>query len=193
MLTRHAVLLTAPTVDPRLAPVYPGQRRATPLEPTLVEVFILNSLNLFRMNTFCWSPRFAQFWCNLNPFRINTCKSVSKQTTLSPFRMNTYKKHRGGGESPQTVNSLFTELLYLPKKRQRPFRSDGGICEKGAPSSGEKIVCCDLVVRGRRHRRSLLELAYPVFSAAALFYGEVGGHREKRRSRLGALNVRQRV
>ena len=140
MLTRHAVLLTAPTVDPRLAPVYPGQRRATPLEPTLVEVFILNSLNLFRMNTFCWSPRFAQFWCNLNPFRINTCKSVSKQTTLSPFRMNTYKKHRGGGESPQTVNSLFTELLYLPKKRQRPFRSDGGICEKGAPSSGEKIV-----------------------------------------------------
>src|SRR5260370_6034892 len=65
------------------------------------------------MNTFCGPPRFAQFWCNLNPFRINTCKSVSKQTTLSPFRMNTYKKHRGGGGSPQTVNSLFTELLYL--------------------------------------------------------------------------------
>src|SRR5260370_41513848 len=65
------------------------------------------------MNTLCGPPRFAQFWCNLNPFRINTCKSVSKQTTLSPFRMNTYKKHRGGGGSPQTVNSLFTELLYL--------------------------------------------------------------------------------
>ena len=128
-----------------LPPVYPEQRRATPPEPTLVEVFILNSLNLFRMNTFCGSPRFAQFWCNLNPFRINTCKSVSKQTTLSPFRMNTYKKHTGGGGSPQTVTSLFTKLLYLLntlylQKRQRPFRSDGGICEKGAPSSGEKIV-----------------------------------------------------
>ena len=25
----------------------------------------------------------------VSPFRINTCKSVSKQMTLSPFRMNT--------------------------------------------------------------------------------------------------------
>ncbi len=33
----------------------------------------------------------------LTPFRINTCKSVSKQTTLSSFRINTYEKHRGGG------------------------------------------------------------------------------------------------
>jgi hypothetical protein len=29
--------------------------------------------------------------------RINTCKSVSKQTTLTLFRMNTYEKHRGVG------------------------------------------------------------------------------------------------
>ena len=28
-------------------------------------------------------------------FRINTCKSLSKQTTLTPFRMNTYEKHGG--------------------------------------------------------------------------------------------------
>src|SRR5258708_24157061 len=113
MRPRHAVLLNAPTVDPSLPTVYPEQRRATLLESTLTEVFILNSLNLFRMNTFCGSPDFAQFWCNLSPFRINTCKSVSKQTTLSPFRMNAYKKHRGGGGSSQTVNSLFTELLHL--------------------------------------------------------------------------------
>jgi hypothetical protein len=33
----------------------------------------------------------------LNTFRINTCKSVSKQTTSSPFRMNTYEKPGGGG------------------------------------------------------------------------------------------------
>src|ERR1700682_1175497 len=33
----------------------------------------------------------------LTTFRINTCKSVSKQRTLTPFRMNTYEKHRGGG------------------------------------------------------------------------------------------------
>src|SRR5271170_6051480 len=29
-------------------------------------------------------------------FKINTCKNVSKQTTLTPFRMNTYENHRGG-------------------------------------------------------------------------------------------------
>ncbi len=32
-----------------------------------------------------------------NSFRMNTCKSVSKQMTLTPFRMNTYEKHRGWG------------------------------------------------------------------------------------------------
>ena len=31
------------------------------------------------------------------PFRINTCKSVTKQRTLTIFGMNTYKKHRGRG------------------------------------------------------------------------------------------------
>src|SRR5260370_18359109 len=33
----------------------------------------------------------------LTPFRINTCKSVSKQTTLTSFRINTYEKHPGRG------------------------------------------------------------------------------------------------
>src|SRR5258708_4098995 len=103
MRPRQAVPLTTPKADVCLAPVYPEQRRATLLESTLVEVFILNSLNLFRMNTFCGSSRFAQFWCNLNPFRINTCKSVSKQTTLHPLP---------------------------PKKRQRPFRSDGASAKR---------------------------------------------------------------
>jgi hypothetical protein len=37
----------------------------------------------------------------LTTFRINTCKSVSKQTTLTTFRMNTYEKRGGGvGVSP---------------------------------------------------------------------------------------------
>jgi hypothetical protein len=34
-----------------------------------------------------------------NPLRINTCKSVSKQRTLTLFRINTYKKQGGGGVS----------------------------------------------------------------------------------------------
>src|SRR5260370_6524303 len=35
------------------------------------------------------------------PFRMNTCKSVSKQRTLTTFRINTYEK-RGGGGVPNT-------------------------------------------------------------------------------------------
>ncbi len=33
----------------------------------------------------------------LTPFRINTCKSVSKQRTLTRFRINTYEKRGEGG------------------------------------------------------------------------------------------------
>jgi hypothetical protein len=33
----------------------------------------------------------------LSTFRINTCKSVSKQTTLTSFRINTYEKRGEGG------------------------------------------------------------------------------------------------
>ena|ERR1700740_1710138 len=34
--------------------------------------------------------------CSTSSFRINTCKTVSKQTTLTPFRINTCEKTRGG-------------------------------------------------------------------------------------------------
>ena len=38
-------------------------------------------------------------------FRINTCKSVSKQMTLTPFKMNTYEKTGGEGGSTQKVRT----------------------------------------------------------------------------------------
>ena len=40
----------------------------------------------------------------LNTFRMNTCKSVSKQGTLTPFRMNTYAKPGGRGASRAIVS-----------------------------------------------------------------------------------------
>src|SRR5712692_2654653 len=128
MLARHAVLLTPGTVDVCLPPVCPEQRRATPVESTLIgmlQVFILNNLKLFRINTYekrggkgRKRARFAQFWCNATPFRINTSKSVSKQTTLSTFRINTYEKQGGGGGSPQTVNTLFRRKAHIPTSHQ---------------------------------------------------------------------------
>jgi hypothetical protein len=35
--------------------------------------------------------------CKVNPFRMNTYESVSKQRTLTLFRMNTYEKQAGWG------------------------------------------------------------------------------------------------
>ncbi|SRR6266478_5087542 len=46
-----------------------------------------------RMRKWAYS---AQFLCNISPFRMNTCKSVSKQRTSTSFRMNTYEKTPGG-------------------------------------------------------------------------------------------------
>src|SRR2546425_4141780 len=70
MPARRAVLLTAQGSDPRLLPTIL-------LESTLIgtlQVFILNNLKPFRMNKTTKSPHFAQFWCTVNPFKINTCK-----------------------------------------------------------------------------------------------------------------------
>jgi hypothetical protein len=50
----------------------------------------------------------------LTAFEINTCKSVSKQTTLTPFTINTYaKRGEGGREEPgkQRTRSCRTQEL----------------------------------------------------------------------------------
>src|SRR6267143_4614380 len=52
-------------------------------------------------------------------FRINTCKSVSKQTTFIPFRMNTYDKHRGRGS-----------VRLLTRNSQPPFTPEELQCRK---------------------------------------------------------------
>src|SRR2546428_10744475 len=87
----HAVALNAPEAHVCLPP-------ATLLESTLVEVFFLNNLNVFKMNTYTGGPHFSQFWCKASPPRINNCKNVSKKTTLNLFRMKTCEKKTRGGE-----------------------------------------------------------------------------------------------
>jgi hypothetical protein len=104
---------------------------ATPLESTLLDVFILNSLSLFRIKANLESSHSAQFWCNVTPFKINTCKTVSKQTTLTSFRINTYEKTRewggpsirepvsGNSSLPAALKSfLFTLLRTLLHRRK---------------------------------------------------------------------------
>src|SRR5216684_7877906 len=68
----------------------------------------------------------AQFWCNVTPFKINTCKSVSKQKTLTPFRMNTYEK-RGG------VGLLIAFLPQLEESRGAlNFEGEDGVHDRRA-------------------------------------------------------------
>ncbi len=58
--------------------------------------------------TFKRSPRI--------PFRINTCRTASKQTTLSTFRINTYEKTRG--EGALMVNQISGEEI-CPQRAPR--------------------------------------------------------------------------
>ena len=44
-------------------------------------------------------------------FRINTCKTVSKQTTLTLFRINTYKKPGGGG----LLLTKYLARIFVPR------------------------------------------------------------------------------
>src|SRR5713101_2953986 len=50
-----------------------------------------------------------------NPCGINTCKSVSKQKTLTLFRINTYEKQGGGGVS------LLSTVLVLRFRADHQF------------------------------------------------------------------------
>jgi hypothetical protein len=73
-----------------------------------------------RMRKWAYS---AQFWCNISPFRINTCKSVSKQRTSTSFRMNTYEKTPGGwGPHPYVLFYHHYCHRLCPARRRRPFR-----------------------------------------------------------------------
>jgi hypothetical protein len=86
--------------DPVGASLYPESRRARDPLPLFLSP---------RCRSGVWRPRFAHHSPLVYPdlrgvtrhflpstFRINTCKSVSKQTTLIPFRINTCEKTGGG-------------------------------------------------------------------------------------------------
>jgi hypothetical protein len=72
------------------------------------------------------APDLHNFGAPINTFRMNTCKSVSKQRTLSPSRMNTYAKPGGGGPSVVSRRSsdpskAFSVSRCLCGKSLRPF------------------------------------------------------------------------
>src|SRR5713226_5260322 len=60
----------------------------------------------------------------LTTSRINTCKSVSKQRTLTPFRINTYKK-TGEGGTPANRRP-HNQQLPCSQLKQRPSHAPRG-------------------------------------------------------------------
>jgi hypothetical protein len=128
-----AVLPTAQAVDPRLPPLITLRSKlAEAIEAfgDLVHVILqtfksqLSTLDPFHLPPvplFCRSSKpfkinghFSRFWRHLSPFRINTCKSVSKQTTLSTFRINIYEKRGEGGRLLLTRNSKIENCRVSP-------------------------------------------------------------------------------
>jgi hypothetical protein len=62
------------------------------------------------------------------PFRINTYKSVTKQTSLTSFGMNTYEKHRGEGVLLLTRNPMGIPVLS-DHRESRDLFSDWSGCK----------------------------------------------------------------
>ena len=67
----------------------------------------------------------------LTPFRINTCKSVSKQRTLTCFRINTYEKHREGEGEHQLHRRAAGFFLAMVRRRSAVVCGRREPCFKG--------------------------------------------------------------
>jgi len=97
--------------------------------------------------SFYWEDQWPNYSSHNYP-RINTCKSVSKQTTLTSFRMNTYEKYRGGGfllltRNPRRISSrgsTATEGPLLAFDEARILRPGDGNSRPACPerSRGER-------------------------------------------------------
>src|SRR5260370_7228317 len=72
----------------------------------------------------------AQFLCSISPFRINTCKSVSKQRTSTSFRMNTYEKPPGGGGASSLPLLPSSLSLLTPCSPEAPFPAQTNPCRR---------------------------------------------------------------
>jgi hypothetical protein len=83
------------------------------------------------------------------PFRINTCKSVTKQTTLTSFRMNTYEKTGGRGVLLLTRFPRRESVLRSIKTKGSLFKSEegAGFASRRGPRSPR---CREFLSRGAR-------------------------------------------
>ena len=101
----------------------------------------------------------------LTTFRINTCQSVSKQSTLTTFRINTCEKPRGRGPRPflecgGLVHPVYPELRSLegpPLLRPKPHhrrqtRPSRRVAQPRPATNKQNVTFCprDCLVRTLR-------------------------------------------
>src|SRR6266481_8353234 len=97
---------------------------------------------------------------------MNTCKSVSKQSTLTIFRINTYAKQGGGGH---TVNQRRFPLLHELPLIERGAQNTSPVHHKkrSAPTWSERLF----LFRGWGKLTAL-----PAFGAASCCRVSSGGY-----------------
>ena len=94
-------------------------------------------------------PQPSPIIVSITPFRINTCKSVSKQRISSSFRINTYEKPRGGCQLLFTrqapVAQPFLAMLFAA---YGPWNMAPGPLRTPAPSASQRyLLLCRLTVK----------------------------------------------
>jgi hypothetical protein len=102
-------------------PSFPPQFDVYPKEPRRLSLAIHYSLptNHFLSLSLAIHYSLPTNHFLLSTFRINTCKSVSKQMTLTPFRINTYRKTVEGGYPPTGLR-LGHRPTHAPLQRLYP-------------------------------------------------------------------------
>src|SRR5256884_682637 len=147
------------------------------------------------------SPPTPAASCNFAPAPPSTAptrrSSTSSNSSIEACSHEDAKRRTARTLCSFTSLFLYFILIFRLQKRRRPSRSGGDCCEKGVPSSGEKIVGGKNSNAGRRWRRvrHAVELlhVHSVPARSSLCHRVVRRHGEERRSRRRALNIRQRV
>jgi hypothetical protein len=136
--------------------------RSLPLFSTACSLFLQNTggmgVPLYPERRRGARNRLHLIMCPSNSFRINTCKSVSKQMTLTPFRMNTCEKT--GGREPVIVNHIVPNWTDIrPEYRYDRARCDGmhgghvpcGVTAHGSPGGPLQFDRLEAALAARFH------------------------------------------
>jgi hypothetical protein len=117
---RYRLVKVQLTVSPFRAPLSPPDRVYLP--PSVLTLHSPNSVSLClggKSSFFIPFPDIVPSLLPVSTFRMNTYKTITKQTTLTPFRMNTYAKP--GGRGPLRKSILAHRVARLRPCRLLPI------------------------------------------------------------------------